>query len=506
MQQMRLVALIMLAAVTIGSLATSGGFAWYLRSASYRTYCAEYLSEMLELPADIGRVVPRSWNSREFDDVAVWLPERRGRAMFCRRAIVLQTPTPVNADAYDLDLLGGTCEISTRTWLRTDYRGMVESGLRPLFDPAGPRRVTFREMEISFDRAGFQATLENATGAVWFESLELGRAAVQCQSLNGHRAANPVFLNLIFSPQTEEIRIDELELTVPRLPLAILGLQGLAGWNVRSGEFDGRLTYRESYNLRELAATGHCFDLVLAEWTEGLGSRPWRGRAEIELRDLRLRNEMPERLRFAGVLAEVVLGDILEPFCLGDIGGEVTLRVREADLSPNGIDRLIASGYCKGVSLDLLTEALGWGRMTGNLRILIDDLTVESNRLTSLDAKIIVDEATEQPHWVEGTLLSELLSRALHIKLPPFLPERIEYTRFGVRLDVRDEVLHVFGTHGPREKSILTLRIAGQDWPVSEPERAFDLAPSFDLLRARAKERLQGQLRRRAVPGRATAE
>ena len=134
--------------------------------------------------------------------------------------------------------------------------------------------------------------------------------------------------------------------------------------------------------------------------------------------------------------------------------------------------------------------------MTGNLRIVIDDLTIENNQLKSLDASMIVDDAVQQPNWIEGKLLRELISRTLKVELPDVLPERIEYTQLGVKLDVRDEVLHVFGTHGPREKTILTVRLAELEMPlIREPERSFDLSGWFDELRAQAAERLQRRLR-----------
>ena len=85
MQRGRYLVLTAASLVLAGSLATTGGYAWYLRSSGYRQACAAYLSERLELPSDIGRVIPRSRCSREFDDVVVWLPDRRGRALSCRR-------------------------------------------------------------------------------------------------------------------------------------------------------------------------------------------------------------------------------------------------------------------------------------------------------------------------------------------------------------------------------------------------------------------------------------
>jgi len=283
---------------------------------------------------------------------------------------------------------------------------------------------------------------------------------------------------------------------VPQLPLAIIGLQHLLGPDVRSGAFDGRLLYEEHDGGRRTTVSGKCFDLSLAECTAGLLSHPWRGRCpEIQLRELTLENDQPKRLKFAGVLTNVIPGDLLAMWGLAPVDGELTLRVGAAELSQTGIDRFVGAGQCVDVSLEKLTAALGYGRMSGTLRVAIDDLTIENNHLKSLDATITVDPAGQKPNWVEGRLLRELVRRTLKIELPNFLPERIEYVQFGVRLEVRDEVLYVFGTHGPREQTILTVWLWDQELPlVWEPHRSFDLRPGLDVLRARAAEQLQRHL------------
>ena len=65
----------------------------------------------------------------------------------------------------------------------------------------------------------------------------------------------------------------------------------------------------------------------------------------------------------------------------------------------------------------------------------------------------------------------------------------------AVKLEVRDEVLYIFGTHGPRETTILTARLFDRDLPlVFEPRRSFDLRPWLDDLRARAAAQLEQAL------------
>ena len=202
MRRIRFLALLVLVVVTVGSLAASGLHAWYLRSDRYRRYCAAALSDALGLPSDIGRVVPRSLASREFDDVTVWLPGRRDKALSCRQSLVIRSPQPGDPEAYAIELLGGACEISTRTWLQGDYRRVIESGLRPGFDPDGPRQVKFSGMDLRLQHGSFRGSLEDATGVVVFETDERGWAAVHCGALNGYLASQPIALKrAVFAAQ-----------------------------------------------------------------------------------------------------------------------------------------------------------------------------------------------------------------------------------------------------------------------------------------------------------------
>lgn len=491
----RWLALLLLAALVGGSLAATSGYAWYLRSAGYRASCAAYLAEALALPAEIRRVVPRSLQTRQFDGVRVFLPDRRGIALDCDAALLIRRPMANDPFAYELDLSGGKCEISARTWLRGDYRQIVESGLRPGFAPGGPRRVTFSGMELAFARDAFRSVLSDASGTVTFDSPTVGHAAVFCHEFNGHRSREPVSLTATFSPRAEGVRIDRVELAVPRLPLAIVGLADLLRSDLRTGEFAGRLDYAESGPVTLLTARGVVTGLRLGEALAPWFPQPVRGHCgEIELEELRIEDRTPVLLRFRGVVADLVLGDLLTPLGLANLDGLTTLRVREARLSAAGIERLIVSGRCAHASLADFSHRLGMGAMSGDLELELEDLTIEDNRLVSLDAVARVAPRDDAPDFIAGELLRELVRRTLGVTLPDVLPERIEYTQLGVRLQVRDERLFVFGTHGEREKTILTVRLLGREVALlHEPAQPFDLRPTLNELRRRAEELLQTQ-------------
>ncbi len=497
MPRARVIALALLALVTYGTLLVTGGYAWYWRSDAYREYCAKVLSESLQMDCDIGQVLPLSHTSFAFRDIRVWLPERRDLAAACDRAALTYTPTTANPDAYEIALTGGRSEISARTWLREDYRFVVDSGLRPGFDPDGPRRVTFRGMDLTLLREGFQARFEGAAGEISFVDPQRGYAQVVCDRFNGHTPGQPVTLEVVFSPRANGVQLDLVELGVPDMPINVVGLADVTGLKLRSGSFRGALSYGEEAGQRRVLVSGHLYDVDLAELTSGLLARAWHGGVpELELRELRLTNGHPTRIALRGLLEGVALGDVLAPWGLAEVGAELLLRVRALELSEAGIERLILAGVCDGVSLAEVSDALGWGQITGTARLAIDDLTIVNNELVSLDARIETQPMAGDADYIERVLLSEILSRTLGIGLPGFLPGRLPYAGLGVRLEVRDELLYVFGTHGPGDKTILTARVAGQEIPlVFEPEEPIDLAPLLEPYREQVVRHLAERLR-----------
>jgi hypothetical protein len=318
---------------------------------------------------------------------------------------------------------------------------------------------------------------------------------MECRSLNGHDVDVPITLTGHFSPRTGGIQIDAVTLTVPELPIAEVELDALVGSRVRSGSFAGEVRYAEDGPDQTIRLRGRCSNLDLAEWTAGIAGHPWRGRGvEIALHELVVRNGAPLRLHFAGVLGDIGLADLLATWDLPPADGLVDLRVEDAVVSPAGIERFIAGGRCADLALEPLTGELGWGRMSGAADVLIEDLTVKFNRLSSFDGHLRVDPASG-PLWIEGRLLTTLAEKLLAFRIPWQLPPRIPYTELGLTLEVRDEVLHIFGSHGPREKQILTVELVGQPVPlIREPEQSIDLRGWFDQLRAAGRAALEQHL------------
>lgn len=489
-------ALIGLVVLGIGSLAITGGSAWYYRSAAYARRCAAVLEQMAGLPAEIEQVRPRSLDSQEFVGINIWLPERRARALRCERALLRYVPDGA-PDAYEIEAFGGMAEISTATWLREDLRTVVERGLRPGFEMAGPEEIRFSGMRLRCEAGGFTLELGGASGRITFDHDGAGRAGITCATLNGRTVDEPVVLSAAFTEAgADSVRIDDLLLTVPTLPVAGLRLDEVLGGRLSAGTFAGELRYREEGRRRVMALAGQCRSLDLAELTAPWLAKPWGGRCEtLRLDEWRVVNRRSERVRFAGALKDVTLDDVLAPLGLSGGGGTFDLQVREAVLTPMGIARLSARGTCPALDLQQLSRALGYGEATGKLRITIEDLVIEDNRLARLRADLRVVGSPEPPNWIEGEVLRRAVSAALGIELPDMLPRRVPYRQLGVRLDVRDEQLYVLGTHGDHDRAILTADVGGVAMPlVLQPEQPIDLRPWLDALRAQAEADVRTRL------------
>ncbi len=485
----------LIAAIAMVCLGVGGplGYACYLRSDGYRQHCATVLSERLGMFSTIARVDPLSWSSRGFSGIEVWLPERRATAATVGDAELAYRRDTQRPDDYQLTLLNGRCEISSRTWLREDVRFVVESGLGSGFRPGGPSRVFFQNFDVRLEREPFVALLRQMEGTIHFKSETLATLQAACKELNGVHVDEPIHLSAEVSPRGARLQIDELKLRVPELPLRVIGGEVLGGAAPRSGSFSGNLTYSESADARCVTLSGSCNAVELAEFTGGFLPRPFRGRCDaIRLEELTLQDGWPSRLRFAGGVESVFAADIAALLGLAPESGALKLDVRAAELSPDGVERFVASGLLADVDLGEWSRALGQGELRGRAKVELRELTVIDNRLVSLKARLDV-QPDSTGGWISRRLLTSVAKSTLGISLPPILPERVEYSQMGAELSVEEETLYVLGTHGDRQRVLVTLRLpGGYELPaVKQPPGGIVLTPWLDQARARAREAIE---------------
>jgi len=95
---------------------------------------------------------------------------------------------------------------------------------------------------------------------------------------------------------------------------------------------------------------------------------------------------------------------------------------------------------------------------------------------------------TDRAGTIDRDLLLAAAEKAFDFTWPEtlprdLLPERVEYTRLGLRLLVQDNRMRMLGTHGSRGDVILTARVFGAPIPiVKEQKSTTDLTPYLDLL------------------------
>lgn len=497
--------LISISLLTLVLFATAGytlSQAWYYRGASYRQLCADYLSDALQLPAEVGRVIPRSRTAQEFADITVWLPERRDRIFTTPRALAVQQSDDPNR--YDIQVFGGMAEISTRTWLRSDYRGVLESGLRHGLVTNAVGQLRFSGMDLRFDTGVYDLALSGAGGAVTFHPDSTGHAAVLCHELNGQAVLDdPVVCEARFSMPPSGVQIDRLQVTLPRVPIEQLRLEKLIGVVPSQGSFSGQLALREFDQHRELILSGMGTNLSLTDLTRGLLPTPLNGSCpRLEVTKLALIDGQVERLEVRGLLDDI---DLAEPFALAnlpEIAGQVSLKLRRAELSTSGVDLLVATGEGHDLDLGDLTRSWGWGTVSGRTQIEIEDLLIRNNRIDVLVARcsVAADEPAEQ--WIDSSVLRALVDSVLPVSLPEWvpLPKRVGYERLSFRIEIRDEQLYLLGGHGPSERTILTVRLLGQALPlIKQPDTPINLSPFLDSMRDEMQRRLMAHQLRAAT-------
>lgn len=480
--------LIACATLVVGSIAVHLGYAWYLRSDAFRGLATRKLSEFFNLPADIQAVVPRTYSSRAFDGVELWLPDRRDRIFRCDRAEWNERRDNGGRLRVDLSLSRGTLALGTDRWLLEDYRRVLESGLRHDFDEID--QVRLDDFSMTFRRADLLLSAEKVRGTLVFQTPDLGIASLEAYVFNGQPVREPVRIHARFLPHGE-VLVETMSLAIPEMALPGLGLDKAVGGPISRGYFAGRLEYAEAKPRPSLVVSGRLFDVDLAELTQRIPSGPIRGSAEVFLERAELLGTLPTHVKGHASITGVRLSDMARWLNLPALDGAVELNASEVDIHEGRVRRLIINGRVRDVELVDVLRLLGRGEATGRLTLTINALRIESNRIVSAD----VDVAAAPPAGVTGTIDRELLlNAARHLAGfslpewidPQWLPAKVEYTRFGLRLLVTDNALRIIGTHGRDGDTILTIRVLGREWGVvKEWGGEIDLTPWVDALLGR---------------------
>jgi hypothetical protein len=477
--------LLLLSIVLVGgSLATTTGYGLRLRSASYRRQVSEDLSRFFEMPCEVGRISGRTFSSRAFDDVNIWLPDRRDRVFFCSRAIWDEHEVD-DREHNSLALRDGLLVLGTDRWVRSDYKQILQSGLGHDFEDLHLDHVQLDGFEISFDRGELSIRCRETSGSIDFSELGTGIARLHAYELNGYRISQGAQIHASFQPR-QGVRVSELILTLPEVPLASIGLGRALGGEIHSGHFAGSVQYVNTGPKPEVWVRGDLRDADLAEMTRTVPFGPLEGRVSVRVDGARIADSLITHIRGQGHISDFDLSPFATILGRKDLSGKATLDLDDVDIALGKLNRLRLSADIRGLSLTQWLEAWGKGKATGIMSIRINNLDIVNNGIKSADVEISVKPPPGKTGTIDREMLLSLAGKAFDITWPSsipqsILPDSIAYTRCGLRLLVQDNEMRILGTHGEDGDTILTISIAGAEFGViKSPSHTYDLAPHID--------------------------
>ena len=465
------------------------GYAAYFRSDCYRRRTAARLARFFQLPVEIGRVEPYTFHGRVFRDVSIWLPDRRDRVFFCPAAIWREAGPSGRPDIF-LDLAGGTLTIGSESWLPEDYRYILRSALTENLSRVSLRRVLLHGMELVWPKGSGRLVAEGVTGEIAFHDNQHGDATFVSRRLNGCEVTEPIHIYARVQPGQDDF-LPEVQLTVPRLPIATLKLDRLLGSPIRTGYFDGRITYHQREGAEYVQLSGQADGLELRELTQHAPFGPLAGRLTLRIEDAHIA-ALPksglESIRFNGRVEELDLGALAAWAGYPGIAGRANLIVYQAFLEGRRLREFSAGGRIDAVRLEQITRLLGRGEIRGDLTIRLNAVRIVDDQIAALDADIDVVPPAGGAGTIDRQLLLGTFKDLLGLSLPEqLLPERIEFARIGAKVLANEGRLRLLGTAGENRDAMLVLRLLGQDIPIPAPTETFSIRSVLDRMQARAR-------------------
>jgi len=464
-----------------GGLGATSWYGWSLHSESYRRKVERNLAAFFALPCDVGRVRGHTFESRRFDDVRIWLPDRRDCVFSAATALWYEEEAD-GRPANRLELFEGVLVLGSDQWLRDDYRQVFESGLRHDFEELHLHEVKLADFEIAVFRGDLTIRCRDAQGTIDMTDPEDGVARLVAYELNGQRVSQGVHIDARFRPR-HGVEIAEFVLTVPEISLAALGLGGALGREPTSGLFAGRVHYRRHSDFGEIRLSGDLRDLDLAEWTVRSPIGPLTGRLAVSVDQARLSHGTITRFRGRGHLAEISLRPLADRLGLEGMGGEASFNLDPIDLELGRVNRIRLDGRVAGLTLQDLLRPWGWGTATGQLVVRVNNFDMVGESIRSADVEILVTPPVDAAGTIDRDLLIAAAEQLLGFTWPEgiskrLLPEKVEYLECGCRLLIRDNRLRILGTHGAEGDAILTIRVLGRPIAlIHEPSTTIDLQP-----------------------------
>jgi hypothetical protein len=466
-----------------GSWAFTVAYGMRIRSESYRREVEEKLAAFFKLPCAVASIRGDTFSSRAFQDVQIFLPDRRDRVFHCERAIWREGENdgePLN----ELELYRGQLVLGTDRWLQTDYRRVFESGLGHDFEALNLSHVTLDDFELAFERGGLSIRCRRANGKVDLGAEDAGIARLNAYELNGLPVDDGVRILAKFRP-SNGVEISELVLTLPEVPLATLSLGPAVGGDISQGRFSGQVQYLRPGDIAtaEVWIGGELLDASLAELTGRIPYGPFQGNLAVGVEAARFKGGLITHFEGRGRLWDVTFSNLAPLLGVAQLSGRADVNLDRIDIAEGRVRRLRLAGVVSDARLEELLQMWGQGSATGRLSLRISNLDVTDDVIRSADIEIRAVPPPGEKGTIDRSLLLGVAQKALSFTWPAsipqsILPERLEYAEFGMRLLVRDNQLRILGTHGASDDTILTVVIFGQPLGlIKEQAGAIDLGP-----------------------------
>jgi hypothetical protein len=473
-----------------GSLGFTAYYGLHLRSECYRAEVERDVAQFFELPCDLGRIRGRTFDSRAFEDVSIWLPDRRERVFHCRTAAwreVANNGTPYN----ELDLIDGQLMLGSDQWRREDYQQLFKSGLGHDFAELDLQRVGMTNFEIDFARKSVAIRCRGTSGTIDMTNPRDGVARLVAYELNGHRISQGVQIDARFSPKNG-VEVSEFVLALPEVPLPVIGIGPALGGEITQGRFAGQIEYRRDIAADaepEITLAGELRDVDLSELTRAVPLGPFAGRLSVRVEYARLVDSIITHFRGQGQISNFTLAPFAPLLGAEHLGGTATFNIDPIDMALGQVNRIRLDGIVRGVVLEEILRPFGRGSATGDVTVRVSNLDIVEDNIRAADVEISVLPPNGQPGTIDRGLLLAVAEDLFGFTWPDalpesLLPEQVEYAEFGVRLIVRDNQLRIFGTHGANGDTILTIKVMGNPIELIKEQRGTtDLTPYLERLR-----------------------
>jgi hypothetical protein len=471
----------------LGSLTGSVGYARYLRSGEYIRTVEQDLTELLQMPIRIESMSPHSFDGASFGGVSALLGSDGDLEVFrCNRALWLDGQGK-DRNAYSLELEQGFFRFEPGFWRSPDYSRLLQTGLGQNFSGLGIERIQLRDIDLIWFDEGLVFRADDTTGEVVILNDGMADATLVAQQLNGS-AVGPIEISARFSPYPR-FALHHIHFRLPSISLARLELGELVQGDVTEGMFEGQLSYRVTGEDKLIELRGALSDARLEEWTSRVVGGPYRGRADLTIDGLQVRNRLMSSIRFRGTLKKLFLGDFLPALKRPGLEGEFELNIHQASIVGDRVEYLSAEGSVLGVSCEALCDALNLeGDVVGRLDLVIHALQIVEDEIRFADLEIKISPPAGGQGTIDRSLILLAAEELLGISIGSVWPRSfstLEYTQFGVRLLLERGSLRVFGTHGSEARAILTVRLFGLEVAViNQPKRIYPVPDLLSLLRS----------------------